>query len=964
MSLFNASGEKTKILTVTVFSAIILFLLSITALAETIRVEYSFERPQIDKTDINGQVYDRIVMPDAPSGGTIGNPAMPAFGADILIPYGEKITNIEILTEETINLGKDYLVEPVARPIPLSAGPEALVAPTPNPDIYNSADIFPAKSFEKVNLNRYRGYEFITLRLYPVNYVPQSGELFYTPKMTVIITTEPSSKNYGMFRGLNDDISGILSRVDNPEIAYSYDAAPKRGAKNYDMLIITTDDMAGLLTPLKDYHDTTGILTEIRTISDIGSNAPDDIRAYITDAYLNDGIEYVLIGADDDLIPAKDLYVASWDGTDAEIEYSMPGDIYFACLDGTYNYDGDAYWGEPTDGEGGGDVDLVAEVYIGRAAIGNLSDVLNFVNKTLQFLQANDPYLKNALMVGEHLGFGGISEYAGTMMDQMIDGSTADGYTTVGIPSELYSVDRLYDRDYVGNDWPAYELSNRINSGLQIINHLGHGNESSALKHSTSMVLNNFNNDDLLFLYSQACLSGHFDGTDCWAEYMHLRSEKAAFALVMNARYGWGSGYSTDGPSQRFDREFWDAVFNPAENKPQLGKANHDSKEDNLYRINESCMRWCYYEATLFGDPTLEIKIPSGIAFDLPGGMPAAVEPYQTTSFDVMVSGTYGGVPVSGSGLLYYSINGAPYESAPMTEIDTDHYQAELPALSCGDKIKYYVAVDEVTNGTFCYPDTLTPVNAITATEIVVAMTDDFEIDNGWTVSGSVADGQWERGVPAGGGQRGDPPTDFDGSGSCYLTDNLEGNSDVDDGTTSLISPSIDLSAADDASIQYARWYSNNFGDNAFTDTMKVFISNDDGQNWTMVEMVGPHYQATGGWYQHSFYLSDFVTPSGTVKLRFDAADVGEGAVVEAAVDAITINACNCDAAFICGDIDGDDTVNLLDVIFLINYLYKEGTAPNPPERGDLDGSGAANMLDITMLINYLYNEGPAPTCM
>ena len=65
----------------------------------------------------------------------------------------------------------------------------------------------------------------------------------------------------------------------------------------------------------------------------------------------------------------------------------------------------------------------------------------------------------------------------------------------------------------------------------------------------------------------------------------------------------------------------------------------------------------------------------------------------------------------------------------------------------------------------------------------------------------------------------------------------------------------------------------------------------------------------------------------------------------------------------LCGDADGSDAVNLLDITFLINYLYKDGPAPDPIEAGDADGSGTINLLDITYLINYLYKDGPDPKC-
>ena len=350
----------------------------------------------------------------------------------------------------------------------------------------------------------------------------------------------------------------------------------------------------------KTYHDAHGIPTEIHTTTDVGSTNPVDVRDYIRDRYLNDGIEYVIIGGDDDAIPAQNLYV---DGTS-----DMPGDVFFACLDGTWNSDGDSYWGEPNDGPGGTDVDLVAEVYVGRAAGDNSTEMTRFVNKTIWYLTSQHSLPENVLLVGEYLGFGGVAEYGGNYLDELIDGSTAHGYTTVGFSSDDFTIDTLYDRDWAGNDWPQSQIESRINAGQHIVNHLGHGSPDYAMKLYNSDVLNDLNNTDLCFVYSQTCSAGHFDGTDCWAETANIKTDNGAFAVIMNARYGYGELNSTDGPSQRFDREFWDAVFNPAEDKPQLGRANQDSKEDNIYRIDEENMRWCFYELNLFGDPTVAFK--------------------------------------------------------------------------------------------------------------------------------------------------------------------------------------------------------------------------------------------------------------------------------------------------------------------------------------------------------------------
>ncbi|MFH2036892.1 MAG: PQQ-binding-like beta-propeller repeat protein [Candidatus Zixiibacteriota bacterium] len=66
----------------------------------------------------------------------------------------------------------------------------------------------------------------------------------------------------------------------------------------------------------------------------------------------------------------------------------------------------------------------------------------------------------------------------------------------------------------------------------------------------------------------------------------------------------------------------------------------------------------------------------------------------------------------------------------------------------------------------------------------------------------------------------------------------------------------------------------------------------------------------------------------------------------------------------VCGDANGNDVVNILDITYLIGYLYKAGPAPVQLKSADVNSSGNINILDITYLISYLYKSGSAPNCM
>jgi M6 family metalloprotease-like protein len=64
---------------------------------------------------------------------------------------------------------------------------------------------------------------------------------------------------------------------------------------------------------------------------------------------------------------------------------------------------------------------------------------------------------------------------------------------------------------------------------------------------------------------------------------------------------------------------------------------------------------------------------------------------------------------------------------------------------------------------------------------------------------------------------------------------------------------------------------------------------------------------------------------------------------------------------FIRGDVNADSSVNVSDVVYLINYLFIGGPPPDPMAAGDANCDGTINVNDVVYLINYLFISGPPP---
>ena len=600
-------SQKTEFLVVVVLASLMVFspmsflvdAASLTTPTDQCTVSYTFQPPSINCTTVDGATYSVLTTPIATLAGNPGEPDLPIYSARILLPYQEDVQSVSASPGPQTMLGT-FDILPVEQAHPLLPGHDN---DTPvvekNVSIYSSDQEFPGFFFTTIGTYYFRGYQILVLELHPVQYNPLTQKTVFYENLQVTVSTVPASTPSPLYRGGIDE-DATRAMIDNPETLSTYPHSGDTPLTQYELLILTTNTLKNAFIPLKNAHDARGVPTVIKTLFDVSGSTTDDIRNYIRTAYQNWGINYVLLGGDDDVVPAQNLYAEVNGGSTTD---SFPSDLFYACLDGTYNYNGNDKWGEPHDGENGKDVDLIAEVYVGRACVGDTPEVGNFVNKTITYMNYNptDPFLNTLLMAGEKLD------------DETWGDDSMDNLIANAIPPNTYTIHKLYERDYA---WSKSDLIAEMNAGVHMINHLGHANQDYVMKLDSSDV-DQLTNAKLFFVYTQGCYSGAFDMGDCIAEYFTVKTAHAAFAGVLNARYGWYIPGSSNGLSQMYHRSFVSGLLK--KNQGTIGKANHYSKEYYVAMINQNGMRWCYYQTNLFGDPTLVLYLSNVTTSDLSG---------------------------------------------------------------------------------------------------------------------------------------------------------------------------------------------------------------------------------------------------------------------------------------------------------------------------------------------------------
>lgn len=276
------------------------------------------------------------------------------------------------------------------------------------------------------------------------------------------------------------------------------------------------------------------------------------------------------------------------------------------------------------------------------------------------------------------------------------------------------------------------------------------------------------------------------------------------------------------------------------------------------------------------------------------------IDPAGETLFLTLDEATPGDL-AAGTAQLHYD-TGAGVITTSLVNQGGNLWAAVFPALQCGTSLSYFVSAKSTNGITWSWPEggSSAPQQAVVATGSQLVLEDTLETNSGWTVGttgDNASSGVWTRVNPVGtAAQPEDDHTPAPGTFAFVTGQGTAGggvgDNDVDGGTTTLITPALNLASASEPYISYWRWYSNN-NNGVIDDTFVVQVSN--GGAWVTVETVGPTgAESVGGWFQHQFRVADFVTPNATVRVRFRASDLGSGSIVEAAVDDLRVEDLLC----------------------------------------------------------------------
>ena len=131
-----------------------------------------------------------------------------------------------------------------------------------------------------------------------------------------------------------------------------------------------------------------------------------------------------------------------------------------------------------------------------------------------------------------------------------------------------------------------------------------------------------------------------------------------------------------------------------------------------------------------------------------------------------------------------------------------------------------------------------------------------------------------------------------------------------------------------------------------------IFILNPIAGSYVIEVVADRNYSPQSG--DNPMYTVEMLLGGGELTTLAESVTLPEG----------TVDSCSCFVGFVtflCGDANGDEEVNIGDAVFIINYVFRSGAAPDPLEAGDANCDGQTNIGDAVYIISYIFRDGSEP---
>jgi hypothetical protein len=667
----------------------------------TLEREFSLDPARVRIEQAGGSL--RVSLPGGMREFRPGRPDLPWQAERIDVPLGMRVRAVEVIGIESRRLPENGSILSAIRPTP---GLGTLERTEPDRAYFGHRGFLPDPAVELGAQGFQRGANVALINLSPVRWDPASGNLEALTRVRVRILLEPSAaRPLPRERVVGEwESSRAFAR---PEVGtpFATRATPSGGGKiaqpfqatqipslmgsPVEYLIITDTAMEPEFQRLADWKTESGVPAAVRTMTFIrqeypgGADDAERIRNFIRDAYTRWGTKWVLLGGDTDVLPARFGRTSFYGGTD------IATDLYYQCLDGNWNADGDHLYGEGyfAEYDPGDNADLMPDVFVGRAPCVTQAQAQLFVNKTLKYEKAPiSDYMKDVLLFAEVL-FPQDWEYP---QETILDGGSLAELVMPYLQANpnIHAV-RLYE-NYTSTEWKPGALPetrqavlDSLNRGYNVAVHIGHGYRNvmhvadGTLENTDAFTLSN--GDRLINLYAINCTSNAIDFPSIGEAFL-LCPTGGAVTNIGSTHFDFPSA------GQVYEDEYFRLVYQ--DSVTAVGEAHALSKLPFIgYSIYDGVNRWTQMTLLMLGDPELRLftNAPRVLAVTHAGTMSAS-----DTAFAVHVQ--IGSQPLYGARVTAYkagmdyrvgTTNGAGNVTLDFRPDTTGNFRLTVVAYDC-----------------------------------------------------------------------------------------------------------------------------------------------------------------------------------------------------------------------------------------------------------------------------------------